>query len=822
MATQPREIDRDIEIPSAEREVTIGNVAAGETWSFSAWGRWTNGLVRSGPGGYRNFLADALQITPHVAGRPWFCLIGQIKGHPGTTFPIGAGCTQTFDHSGTLVAFANDSQDGYSNNRGSVTLRLRRGGVAPTTGAEFGGFIGWWQAVRDMMRRTKGIPFIAALTVGVSAILVFMQQGQDLVRGVGEDDFMRYPSGLLQIAFALGLLFLAFQAWSWSRIIITSNYGADRAKWRPKHLLIWTPRVFGAVPFAASAWALFKNPARNSWFVFALIAVGLLFFAFVIRRQDVVAPLRRRAARLGRVQHFDLIQRYWVIFSFAAAAILMAAAAIWPARFGALLGAPAIVFMGLGLIIPIVVVCIQIGSALRIPVVGAMLLWAVVVGLWMDNHAIGRRAFAAATTGPIDRPTLKQAYEQWKARLPEGKDGKRTMVLVAVQGGASRAGYWAALALSSLREAAKAKGADLDAHLFAISSVSGGSVGAVGYAAMLKSAPDAPDFKLRLLRFAGQDALGPAMSGMLFPDLLQRFLPVAFLPDRAEALERSWEETWASIDPQAPSAALMREPFLNLAPKAGETWRPILIVQGASEDSGRRFLTSGVKFACDEVDSDDLLASMGHDVAASTAILNGARFPYVSPGGTFPANRCGTDVSRTDHILDGGYFDNAGAETLREIVRALRAIRTEAGDADPLEFVFVLIGYHDRDATKPTPTLAINDVFAPGFGLVASMSAHEAHLAREMKLVGQPTLDDADPYVSRIDGGSDFDYAAIVLCKGKIESGGGLQDYEPPMDWTLSGEAKRYIENSLIPTTAACSAKENAKAIGDLVDKLRR
>ena len=424
MASQPHEIDRDIEVPSAEREVAVGRVEAGETWSFSATGRWTNGLVRSGPAGYRNFLADALEIAPRVAGHPWFSLIGEIKGHPGTTFPIAAGCTQTFDRSGTLVAFANDSEDGYSNNEGAVTLTLRRGGVAAATGAEFGGVIGWWQAVRDMMRRTKGIPFIAALTVGVSAILVFMQQGRDLVRGVGEDDFWQYPSGLLQIAFALGLLFLAFQAWSWSRIIITSNYGADRAKWRPKQLLIWTPRVLGALPFAATAWALFKNPARNSWFVFALIAVGLLFFAFVIRRQDVAAPLRRRAARLGRARHFDLIQRYWVIFSFAAAAVLMAAAAIWPARLGALLGAPAIVFIGLGLIIPIAVIGIQIGSALRIPVVGAMLLWAVVVGLWMDNHAIGRRAFAAATTGPIDRPTLKEAYRTVEGGPAGGQGGE--------------------------------------------------------------------------------------------------------------------------------------------------------------------------------------------------------------------------------------------------------------------------------------------------------------------------------------------------------------------------------------------------------------
>jgi len=76
--------------------------------------------------------------------------------------------------------------------------------------------------------------------------------------------------------------------------------------------------------------------------------------------------------------------------------------------------------------------------------------------------------------------------------------------------------------------------------------------------------------------------------------------------------------------------------------------------------------------------------------------------------------------------------------------------------------------------------------------------------------------------VSRMSGGGDIDYAALVLCKGKIEAGGKLADYDPPMDWTLSGEAKRYIENSVIATTPACNAAENAKAIADIVDKLAR
>ena len=182
--------------------------------------------------------------------------------------------------------------------------------------------------------------------------------------------------------------------------------------------------------------------------------------------------------------------------------------------------------------------------------------------------------------------------------------------------------------------------------MFAISSVSGGSVGAVGYAAMLKTAPpnvrtpttdaDAETFTNDLLGFAGRDALGPALTGTLFSDLLYRFLPLPLLPDRAETLERAWEEAWDAPDDRtgvSPQDSWNHpRAFLALAPKDGEPWRPLLIVQGASESGGRRMLTSAVKFTCDEVDADDLLDGIGHDVAASTAILNGARFPVGQSG----------------------------------------------------------------------------------------------------------------------------------------------------------------------------------------------
>jgi hypothetical protein len=46
MGNQPPETIREIRIPSGQREVGIGTVTAGETWSFSAAGEWRTGFVR--------------------------------------------------------------------------------------------------------------------------------------------------------------------------------------------------------------------------------------------------------------------------------------------------------------------------------------------------------------------------------------------------------------------------------------------------------------------------------------------------------------------------------------------------------------------------------------------------------------------------------------------------------------------------------------------------------------------------------------------------------------------------------------------------------
>ena len=369
-------------------------------------------------------------------------------------------------------------------NRGAMTLTVAPGGVAAGPTNAVGGLSGRWRDLVDIFNRTAGVSVIAAFALGVSGILLFMPQGRDLVRGVGEDGL-----GRVAIAFALGILFFAIQAWSWSRIVIASNYGTDRTRWRPRWLLEWGPRVLAFLPFAAAGLALLISFKWNAPVGLLLLAIGVIFLLLVIARE----PLTKRL--VGNTETAPWIPGTWVIAGLAMAFGAMVVAILWPAGIGVALGGPAIVFFGLGFIIPLITIACQLGTSLRIPVTGALLLWAVLLGMFFDNHRVGRRALIAETGGSTDRPTLESAFRLWGKGQPVGPNGKRTMVLIAVQGGASRAGYWTAVALAQLQTAAAkltgmdGKPVDFSAHVFAISSVSGGSVGSVGYAAMLKTAP---------------------------------------------------------------------------------------------------------------------------------------------------------------------------------------------------------------------------------------------------------------------------------------------------------------------------------------------
>ena len=418
------------------------------------------------------------------------------------------------------------------------------------------------------------------------------------------------------------------------------------------------------------------------------------------------------------------------------------------------------------------------------------------------------------------------------------------MILAAAEGGASRAGYWTGQVLARLHAVTEGRFAT---HLFAINAVSGGGVGAVGYVSALHEQPDIDGETLhrRLKRLTGADALAPVMAGLLFPDLLQRFLPVAFLPDRAEALERAWEQAWAESGSARPG--LFRQPFLSLA-GSGTGWKPRVIVQGASQETGRRILTGTVALTADDVDADDFHVMIGRDVRVSTAIHNGARFPWISPAGRLP---CQEKTKACGHILDGGYFDPAGVETIRELARRIEAIKDPQ---DEIRFVLVFIGYSGATLQAQSPAVKaeaspggspppgerpgsgsiwtpLNELLGPVLGLYQSRTAHGAHLMRELKVSAPPAADagvagnpaalDANPF--RPAGFRNRRYVPVVVCD---RAGEGRERVELPLDWALSTKVQDYMDSAAgfggQPTcgcskdSAACSRDAIAQIAGEI------
>ena len=129
MGAEPPECGVKIRVPAGEREVALGPVSAEDTWSFSAKGQWKTGFVSCGPDGYRNFLYDALNFKPRVAGEARLKLMCKFRGDPDSeAFPIGAGCTKNLRPTGRARRLRQRSAGGLrrQSRRGHPHRRARR------------------------------------------------------------------------------------------------------------------------------------------------------------------------------------------------------------------------------------------------------------------------------------------------------------------------------------------------------------------------------------------------------------------------------------------------------------------------------------------------------------------------------------------------------------------------------------------------------------------------------------------------------------------------------------------------------------------------
>lgn len=767
------------DVTAAAERTEVGTVTAGEVWHFTAHGTWRNGWFPADAGGFNDRLIRLFGFSPALESARIFTLCGEIRDKNGdpvkdSRFAIGCGRVWQAKHSGELVVFANDVPGAYfrKNNSGQVTLeaKLLPQDVGPGLVQAAEKPASWWSNLADLASRTQGLVFITFLVCACLAVVGWTDAGLDVIRTVLETRFSM-ANGFMVAA----IVYLALQAWFWPRRIIEANYGSDQSQYGTfgPLLRVW-PQILGMAPFVVAIIAIFRarpeELGQKYLTLFAIAAWGALFAAFVVFRPKLIGVMRDRnydklLRKIGIVWPLLALLTSFVVFLFTTFA---------PAFTGVWLGPSAIVFCAIAGFLPPIALIGQVSSAYRFPTVLAVLVFAVLCGFLNDGtHRVGRRAFHPdiAVWDKDPRPTMEEALTAWQA-MPPAPGTKTTptrpLFIVATEGGASRAGFWTAVVLDTLQKNRPGFSNDV----FAISSISGGSVGAVGW---VKALHDQPYPAGRVVDFAGGDALSPALAGDFFPDALQNLLPGALLPDGAEGLEKGWERSWRKA---CKSCDGLDRPFLDLWPAktdlAIKPWVPVVMIGGASEETGHRVVTSSVILDGDKIDAYDFFSLTGRNVRQSTAILNGARFPYVTPPGRveLPLSKHGGGF----HIVDGGYFDPSGVETARQLMNWVTDQPEISSQikADKLRPVLIMISYLDAEKAQKEarPNALVNDALGPLRGLYKSRDGHDDHLLDPDNLMqGHP---------------------AWQVCNIVIR---GQPNAPLPMSWALSTKVQTYMRN---------------------------
>ncbi|HKM63978.1 MAG TPA: hypothetical protein VJY39_15950 [Acidisphaera sp.] len=411
------------------------------------------------------------------------------------------------------------------------------------------------------------------------------------------------------------------------------------------------------------------------------------------------------------------------------------------------------------------------GGRVSVPVLTLLALWVFLLAGAVSPvamHVVRIVPGAYEPAGP-PRPTLASMFQQWQSACASGTDPLHPVV-VSISGGASMAGVWGASVLSAV-DGALPRPQPAAAHscIFAISSVSGGSLGAAAFEAAATEAPR-PGCGVASLRTRRlhRDALGPVLGGMGFADAPRAMLVwITWLPwwpedqrpaagDRAAALEHGFERIWGSAQPEgcAPQN-VFAEPYLKLF--SPTVFEPIWIANGTSVTAGGRIITA--PFASkvsgspgDEVwpfhPASDALALLGADVPVSTAINNSARFTYLEPAGQLAPAAPGVE-RKPAQIIDGGYFENEGVLTALELIAWLKTygpgiahrpvqpilVQATASGAQGVtaDQVVRCWGGPSDDPTAKLPKGPTTQLLAPLLGLYNARGAHSAVLLRDAR-----------------------------------------------------------------------------------------
>lgn len=688
---------------------------------------------------------------------------------------------------------------------------------------------------RTLIVRLRALGYAANLTrfnlfiLLAGFVLLYVDQGQDLLLTIAEDNawFSLLGGGLLW----------AWSIWYWARLLLDIRFPdppihQDDLAWWRTHL----PRILGAAAFAAVAWNLYRASGFTVH-VLAVLILGILFYFGVFYRRPIS---RRLASRLQkddpRASLFwvdeidnrrDLVNARWmddilavwgkipVKLTVVLGLGMFAWGMISPLTMGFTFNTLVLLFFWGATFLPTGSLITYIGSRNGYPLFTILFVLAMVFSHFNDNHTIRRLGEIPAPP----RPDLDTAFEQWAQQHQCNATSCPPLVIMATAGGGIRAAYWTGTVLGNLDDELAKRQKTLRDNLFAISGVSGGSVGSTVYRAALEAEVPPGQRMTTVQQVLARDFLAPLAAGLLYPDFLQRFMPAALFADRAVTFEEGLESGFEKVIGQD----TLKQSFSNLTAETAAPW-PALFLNSTWSENGRRIVAAAYEMPASQRLYADLISSLGHDLRLSTAAHNSARFPYASPPGSWTLTLApgGQQPGQEPpHLLqrlqDGGLFENYGAETAMELLRAAEVYFANHGYYfDPMVILISSDPSLPKNLAEPQIKQPIEfgyEVFTTVRTYTATRVGRGAEAASRLKAElirlqknQRPGLEEQQRF------------ANFRMCtEGEQEN--------PPLGWALSRRAQESIKGYLLdlPDQAQPPCrKDNQAALSKVLDALAR
>lgn len=308
----------------------------------------------------------------------------------------------------------------------------------------------------------------------------------------------------------------------------------------------------------------------------------------------------------------------------------------------------------------------------------------------------------------------------------QGRRSRYPVFILAAQGGGIYATSAAASFLASMQDSCP----NFAQHVFAISAVSGGAVGAAVFNALVADHPlvQSPGcapangrgpLSERSKFIIRKDHLSPALA-MFWPDIVRKFTPDATF-DRSSVLERSFAcAAMPSSSGRLCGSAGPRDNARGLTTPFDKHWSPTaaapaMVLNTTWVEPGLR--VAFAPFPLHAISDGTLYSFYRHTDGANNSFgdfeLTGtildahrslveaafvsARFPLIVPAWSIDVNIADTSSKRWNFV-DGGYVDNSGSTTAAELYDALSEYIAEK--ELPVDLYLVLLTDAPA-ATKP-------------------------------------------------------------------------------------------------------------------------